>query len=379
MKNSFISQGKNYISAKRASEISDYSSDYIGQLCRAEKLDCTMIGRSWFVTEESLNDHKANVLQNEIYRNRVENLKGAKKSTGNIVDDLIAGNTVAAPEKTPEREFVYTADERPLMPVLSKEKISVDTFVVASTVETSKPEISSTTTEPIISSHVLVSKPSAAAIDSALDISYADVEAPITIRKVSNDSASYESVRSPYGRSVSLQRVSSEQYLGYESHRPSISRRIAKTVAVVVIVFGFVTGASFVFRNSPNMPMATSLSGSVSGIAQSVGLFFKNGFEGVLAFFGGGRKTTDLAVNVPEVVTLHPTQSSPQGIAIVSSTGSDSADQALKEQIKSNFSDEVEVKPDQSGTAGVVTPVFRKTKGSDFVYVLVPVDEKSPP
>ena len=80
MKDSFISQGKKYISAKRASEISDYSSDYIGQLCRAQKLDCQVVGRVWFVVEESLLTHKAHVLQNESYRNRHDNLTGGRNA-----------------------------------------------------------------------------------------------------------------------------------------------------------------------------------------------------------------------------------------------------------------------------------------------------------
>src|SRR3989344_7780342 len=45
------------ISARQASEISGYATDYIGQLCRLGKLECSRIGRSWFVSEESLFEH----------------------------------------------------------------------------------------------------------------------------------------------------------------------------------------------------------------------------------------------------------------------------------------------------------------------------------
>ncbi|MCX6703342.1 MAG: hypothetical protein NTV02_01465, partial [Candidatus Zambryskibacteria bacterium] len=48
-----------YISAKRAGEITGYSSDYIGQLCRGKKLTTQRVGKSWYVSEESLNQYVA--------------------------------------------------------------------------------------------------------------------------------------------------------------------------------------------------------------------------------------------------------------------------------------------------------------------------------
>lgn len=53
-----ILRDKKFISAGQSAKISGYTSDYIGQLCRAEKLDCVMLGRGWFVTEDSLFEHK---------------------------------------------------------------------------------------------------------------------------------------------------------------------------------------------------------------------------------------------------------------------------------------------------------------------------------
>jgi hypothetical protein len=50
-------EGKRYLSARRAAQISGYTQDYIGQLCRGKELTAKKIGRSWFVSEESLMDH----------------------------------------------------------------------------------------------------------------------------------------------------------------------------------------------------------------------------------------------------------------------------------------------------------------------------------
>lgn len=50
-------EGKKYISASRVSKKSGYNSDYLGQLCRAGKLDCRLVSRTWFVEENSLINH----------------------------------------------------------------------------------------------------------------------------------------------------------------------------------------------------------------------------------------------------------------------------------------------------------------------------------
>jgi phosphomannomutase len=63
------------------------------------------------------------------------------------------------------------------------------------------------------------------------------------------------------------------------------------------------------------------------------------------------------------------------GVAVVPSSDSEYEDEVMKQRIRDSFSDEVQVRPDESGTAGIITPVFRKAKGDDFIYVLVPVQE----
>lgn len=54
----FEMEGQNYISSKRASLITGYAKDYIGQLCRMGKIEGKLIGRNWFVSERSLRNHK---------------------------------------------------------------------------------------------------------------------------------------------------------------------------------------------------------------------------------------------------------------------------------------------------------------------------------
>src|SRR3989344_5951211 len=54
-----ILDGKKYISSCRAGEITRYTNDYIGQLCRAGKVNGKLIGRIRFVDEASLLAYKA--------------------------------------------------------------------------------------------------------------------------------------------------------------------------------------------------------------------------------------------------------------------------------------------------------------------------------
>ena len=50
--------GEKYISSKQAAELANYTSDYIGQLCRGGKIKARRIGRDWFVSEENLLEYQ---------------------------------------------------------------------------------------------------------------------------------------------------------------------------------------------------------------------------------------------------------------------------------------------------------------------------------
>ena len=60
-----ISEEK-YISSKRASEITGYAKDYIGQLCREGRVEARLVGRSWYVREAGIKDHRFGETESEI-------------------------------------------------------------------------------------------------------------------------------------------------------------------------------------------------------------------------------------------------------------------------------------------------------------------------
>ncbi len=49
---------KKYISSKKAAELTGYAKDYIGQLCREGRVEARLVGRSWYVLESSISEHR---------------------------------------------------------------------------------------------------------------------------------------------------------------------------------------------------------------------------------------------------------------------------------------------------------------------------------
>lgn len=49
---------KKYVSSKRAAKMTGYAKDYIGQLCREGRVPARLVGRSWYVLESAIEDHR---------------------------------------------------------------------------------------------------------------------------------------------------------------------------------------------------------------------------------------------------------------------------------------------------------------------------------
>ncbi|MEA2715144.1 MAG: hypothetical protein QOG91_172, partial [Candidatus Parcubacteria bacterium] len=280
MNDSFKIEGRYYISAKRASEISDYSADYVGQLCRGKKVDCRRIGRSWYVTEESLNHHIELVLQDEVYRNRVINLRGGRKALDSHKRREASGD---------EASITYESDHRDLLPLLSNVRD-----------ETRKPE--------------------------------REYEPLVTVPELP------------------------------ESGRSIVLRRVGTGVFAVLLIVGIVLASSYATGRVKEIVAVNAQSAGVYEVVQSIGSYFRRGYESVITFFSRGRP---LAKNIPEAVPSPVAGRAAQGegIAISPTTGSAGSDDLAKQKIRDSFSDAVDIRPDQSGTTGVITPIFRQARG----------------
>lgn len=289
MKEALILEHKTFISAKRASEIFGYASDYVGQLCRAGKLECKMVGRSWFVTEESIKKHQTLVAQD-------------------------------ADQKTHED----------IQPVPKKE----ETLVL---------EV------PVIQA-------------------VAPVQVQPLVKSIFQPPARINYHVSFVPQVFALPYSISESYLFAPTHPKSKPftfsfTKVSLGVAVFVISLFFIFPSFFNFNSFLKV---TSIQSSASVISATQEI------AGKIISFARGLFNSKGAT----VAKMENPSSGFNGLAVTPSSNSEAQDAVIKQKIRDSFSDEVQVKPDESGTAGIITPVFRKAKGDDFVYVLVPVNNQ---
>ncbi|MFH0804192.1 MAG: hypothetical protein V1896_01145, partial [Candidatus Zambryskibacteria bacterium] len=116
--------GKKYISARRASEITGYTSDYVGQLCRAKKIDSKLIGRSWYVLKKDILKHKnSNTKSSEEISRKPLFVSskdfGKKKKTVNKTRSKIL-EPVVFRSGLNTKKIAYIKDDSPLFPVISR-------------------------------------------------------------------------------------------------------------------------------------------------------------------------------------------------------------------------------------------------------------------
>jgi len=116
--------GVKYISAKRAAEITQYSKDYIGQLCREGKILANRIGRNWYVAEKSIIRHKT---ENGTDVPIASQLKQEKNTR--LLDSLSKGHEEKELNFSRSKGRVYNeplatyhSDDRPLLPDLKREE-----------------------------------------------------------------------------------------------------------------------------------------------------------------------------------------------------------------------------------------------------------------
>lgn len=107
-------QGRKYISSKRASELTGYAKDYIGQLARSEKVPASRVGRAWYVEERVILEHagvtpssKEGPVKGETNRSRLYSLQELQ-SMRNQPGQLVTWG-----------EVQYLEDVEPLLPALT--------------------------------------------------------------------------------------------------------------------------------------------------------------------------------------------------------------------------------------------------------------------
>jgi len=98
MEDTLILEGKTFISSKRAARIAGYTTDYVGQLCRSEKINAKLLGRNWYVEENSIKNHKLRSRStgklSHTTKDNAKNLAGEKKRNDEIDTTIFIENNV---------------------------------------------------------------------------------------------------------------------------------------------------------------------------------------------------------------------------------------------------------------------------------------------
>ncbi len=117
--------GEEYCKASTLAKKYRYTNDYIGQLCRSGKVKATLVGRSWYVSEESLVGHKRSryvkssldeksvVIEPEIEISRVSTIP---IHSGKVVKNLQPSREKNFAKRMDWKPVSYELDETALIP-----------------------------------------------------------------------------------------------------------------------------------------------------------------------------------------------------------------------------------------------------------------------
>jgi hypothetical protein len=168
-----------------------------------------------------------------------------------------------------------------------------------------------------------------------------------------------------------LRRTAWMDQLAYPvSARNVVARRAVNGLIFAVLFVAIVVNYFLLANHTSKLVTARSAGANVYDAALTVFNFARANYEQIAELFGHGRALSVNSDAGTEQVPVFPT-----GLAVEPSTGNAGADAVEKQKLADTFSDQVSVNPDKSGTAGVITPVFKQGNGSNFMYVLVPVKE----
>lgn len=356
MNNELYFSGKKFISAKRASEISGYTADYIGQLCRLKKLDNRRIGKAWFVAEKSLLEH----IKNSTLKpsERPVPIPTPKTSTQILPSSYFSPTPILGLK--PEIEIFY----------LSAKRAS---------------EISGYTQDYI----------GQLCRSNNLDCKQVGKRwfiSEVSLREHKENTAKKERGVIYFPPTV-LPKIEAlpEPKIDKILKTKTIFKKpvfFVPAISFVVIAILFL-GISFnknlssrvmlVYEKTSQTASTNNSSSLGETIVDSLGTFFNHITSGTYHFVASlfHFETTD------KIATLDNTQENfvskkdtQMGITVLPSSGDEIKDEKTKQQIKDSFSDQTEIFPDKTGSSGVIKPVFTKLSNQNYLYVMVPITEK---
>jgi hypothetical protein len=370
MNQSLSFDGKTYISVSRASKKFGYTADYVGQLCRAGKIDARMIGRTWYVEWESIKNHKK-TKKHRIRRTAEEIRREREQQT--VISTPAVINKLDLDDCPPD-EYLAKIDAE-INEVLSREKKEeeiaepVVNLIPLTAVALNKKE------DVVEIHHASVDRKQ---VEEALPITYSYDIQNDWLPKLSKKSAEV--------------RETPKHVISLPHYNPMLALTLAIFIFLNLVFVGInilspQTESNSIVRNIEN---ALDLSSSNSSLAvngpndntQNLSSIY-GGIQGVWEYLVGPLKTKINRFAIRYMDSLGfaqknkteeiPTTKAPitNGLVVLPD---DKNHDAKVASIKKTFSDEVEIKEDADSQSGVITPKFREADGEGYTYVLIPID-----
>ena len=346
MGNELNFEGKKYISARRASEITGYNSDYIGQLCRKGSLECRLVGRSWFVGEISLSEHEVEAKKTP--RGRIP-ISQKESRAGAVVGE--------------NREIEEKQEKRARQIEINKQVVIRPTITdTPATFNDSYLSFRSSdhgaflhTTFKFDKRKVGITSFSRKVVAVCVVIFIFVLSAPYFIKGGVDDEIKFISrVGSNVAREINL----------------SISPRLASVASSVNYLQEslFYEGGLLDSLKSGTYKFASETYQTISSLPK----MFSDAARGMKRIVMNGLWSNS---NSRDTFPVNK-DGERSGVTVVPSTGDKEKDEELKQYIKDSFSGETNVLPDETGDSGVIKPIFKKQDNQDYLYVIVPVKDQ---
>lgn len=314
--------GKQYISSSRAAKIGGYVNDYIGQLCRDGKLECRMVGRSWYVSLESLISHK---------NANGGNVKGrAKKNFSKISSSEFS--KFQNPNLSPEVGVFYDVDQNDSV------SIPINTF---------------RSPQNVSLRNVLYSKNDVSVNPASIQTSY-HTTFEKKFPKLVGITIAFLFAISVFSSFVNF---NYQTQLAYKNIGNSFEEILSE-----------ISNSDYLFANASQNTHSVFDSFAINFYEMVSGVLSDTQSQ-ILVLLGREKVPIDTS---PHIAQAPQSSSDGQGMVVVPVDEKTNQD-AVIAKIKDSFSDDVQVVPKQDGVSGVITPVFRRATNDNYLYVLVPI------
>jgi len=411
-------EGRTYIPSKDAAKRAKLNQDYIGQLCRGGKLMACRVGRNWYVCEASLTKYVKTgdgTLPPLSQKESLPTTEGVAEKKTTPVSEVRSSHISNTTSKKGHAHFDFSIPQ-----IVSREHLGavmLGLFILVTTLfVSSSPELAP--------SHVVASLAQTTSSYASEAGSYV-VEAflPITsiIKGIDRELGFSESIYVAKAKHI-LSNLSDNARRIYDpAPAKALAFRSMETFTRFYIIpakyslakaqiFGeklysqtttqwegivhdaTITPMNVFARNNPDVVERVSNSQvavvSFSLVAGTIDLANEFWFSAKSTFawvhdavVGAVQKIRVALSDVPknpqslEVTKTDQNRSHSVGLVVTNVPAESSADAEI-EKVKKSFSDEVIVTKDESGGAGIITPVFKERTGDDYVYVMVPLQEE---